>query len=229
MFEDLFNQSLDGQLTVLSAVFSIVFALVLGCLVSLTYRFTNKSERTENMRITLLILPSLIAVVILFIGDNIAGAFSVAGIFAVIKFRSAAGSSRDILYILFCTAVGLGVGVYEYLISAILTVILCGIMWILHFMRFGKDKTPAKQLKMLMPEDESIEKALYPILTEYTDKFELVKMTTRDLGSVFEVVFLIRMKDERQQKELIDKLRTANGNLKICLSQIINGEWEEKL
>jgi hypothetical protein len=226
MLDFLFNSSTGNNLTVIKVLVSTAVALLLGGIISLTYRFTNKDERTENMQITLLILPSLIGIVISLIGNNIAGAFSLAGIFAVIKFRSAAGTSRDILYILFCIVVGLSIGVYEYLIGAVLTIILSGIIWALKFAKFGQARHFNRELKLLMPEDENIEEVLHPILLDYTSKFELVKMTTRDLGSVFEVQYLIIMKDENKYKEFIDKLRAVNGNLKICLNKIIRKDNE---
>jgi hypothetical protein len=177
------------------------------------------------MFVTILILPTLIGTVIMLIGNNIAGAFSLAGIFAVIKFRSAPGSSKESLYILFCVAIGLSIGVYEFLIGLIITLVLSGVMFLLAFLRIEGKHTFTKQLKMLVPEDEDVEALLTPTLTEYANKFELAKMATKDLGSIFEVTYLLSVKDESKNKEFLDKLRTLNGNLKISLNKILkNGD-----
>lgn len=226
MLEELVNNMVTNGLTVQSVAISTFITLGLGIIISLTYIFTNKNETSENLPITLLVLPVIISTVILLIGNNIAGAFSLAGIFSVIRFRSVAGNAKEIAYILLCVAAGLATGVYEYALGFLVTFILCVVMIISYVLKFGKKHSFNKELKLLVPEDENIEELLEPTLKKYTENYELEKMTTKDLGSIFEVTYFINLKDENKNKEFIDELRTLNGNLKICLNKNIRREGE---
>lgn len=226
MFDFLFSGSTDTDLSTLTVVISTVVAILLGLLISATYLVTNKKDRSENLPITLLALPAIIGIVIMLIGNNIAGAFSLAGIFSIIKFRSVAGNAKEIAYILFCVAAGLAAGVGEYAIGFIVTIILCCLMFVTYFSKFGKTTAYSNQLRILMPEDEDAEKLLKPVLKKYTEEYRLDAMKTKDLGSVFEVVYLIRMKNEAESKKMIDAIRELNGNLKISLNKQLSTDRE---
>ncbi len=52
-------------------------------------------------------LPVIISIIILLVGNNVARAFSLAGAFSIIRFRSAPGDPKDIAYVFFTLAVGL--------------------------------------------------------------------------------------------------------------------------
>ena len=44
------------------------------------------------------------------------------------------------------------------------------------------------------------------------------KVRTTDLGSLYEVIYKIRMKEDVSEKEFIDAVRCRNGNLSVTLS-----------
>ncbi|MDR2063909.1 MAG: DUF4956 domain-containing protein [Candidatus Nomurabacteria bacterium] len=226
MFDFLFSGDTTSSLSLGKVALSTIVAVVLGAMISLTYLRTHKKSASENLPITLLVMPAIIGTVIMLIGNNIAGAFSLAGIFAVIKFRSVAGNAKEIVYILFCVAAGLAAGVGEYGVGCFVTLILCGLMFATYFTKFGQTNAYDSQLKILVPEDEDAEKLLTPILVKYTKNHRLNAMKTKDLGSVFEVVYLIKMKNETDSKKLIDAIRERNGNLKISLSKQLPVEKE---
>lgn len=56
----------------------------------------KKDGYNKNFIIGLVLLPAIVSVVILLIGSNVARAFSMAGAFALVRFRSAPGNAKDI-------------------------------------------------------------------------------------------------------------------------------------
>ena len=194
-------------------------SFILGGLISLTYIKTcNKGGYSQNFSLTLILIPAVIAVIILLIGSNIARAFSLAGAFSIIKFRSAPGDPKDIAYVLFTMAAGLASGVGAYIYAVIFTVLLCVVMFILNLINFGAKKTSNKLLKITIPEDLDYEGAFDEVFNKYTTGYDLRKVRTTDLGSLYELVYTITMGNEVSQKEFIDALRCRNGNLNIVLS-----------
>ena len=55
------------------------------------------------------------------------------------------------------------------------------------------------------------------IFTRYTNKFELVKVKTTNLGSLYELKYEIELKKDLRERDLINELRVLNGNLKISI------------
>ncbi len=171
-------------------------------------------------------LPCIIAIIILLIGSNVARAFGLAGAFSIIRFRSTAGDHKDIAYVLFTMAAGLacGAGVYQYAIF--LTIILCIFMIILCKINFGARKTSERLLKIIIPENLDYKGAFDDIFDKYTEYHELKKVKTTDLGTLFELMFVVSMKDTINEKEFLDALRCRNGNLNIILA--MNADSIEK-
>lgn len=220
MLETIFNTTAAGtSMSLTSAVLTIIISFVLGGLISLTYMKTcNNSGYSQNFSLTLVLVPTVIAIIILLIGSNVARAFSLAGAFSIIKFRSAPGDPKDISYVLFTMAAGLACGVGFYGYAVLFTVFLCLLMFILNVFNFGAKKTSQKLLKIVIPEDLDYEGAFDEVFARFTTGHELKKVRTTDLGSLYELVYIVTMDNKISQKEFLDALRCRNGNLNITLS-----------
>lgn len=178
----------------------------------------SKGGYSRNFSLTLVMIPTVIAIIILLIGSNIARAFSLAGAFSIIKFRSAPGDPKDIAYVLFTMAAGLACGVGAFAYAALFTAVLCILMVILDFFRYGTAGISQKQLKIAIPEDLDYEGAFDDIFARFTVDHELKRVRTINLGSLYELVYTVTMKNGTGQKEFLDELRCRNGNLNITLS-----------
>jgi hypothetical protein len=163
-------------------------------------------------------LSPVVALIILLIGSNVARAFSLAGAFSLIRFRSAPGDATDITYVLFTTAVGLACGMLSIAYAAVFTVIMCAIMIIIHFTKYGIPKNTLMTLKIMVPENLNFQGVFNDVLVKYTVSYRLKRIKTIEFGSLFEVVYNIKINDKCPQKEFIDALRVLNGNLSISLT-----------
>lgn len=183
---------------------------------------SNKSRGySQNFSLTLIIVPTVIAIIVLLIGSNVARAFSLAGAFSMIKFRSAPGDPKDISYVLFTMAAGLACGVGAFGYAAIFTIFLCALMFVLNIVNFGGKKVDQKLLKVTIPESLDYEGVFDEIFEEYTVVHKVIKVKTTDLGSLFQISYLVTMNNEKSEKEFLDALRCRNGNLNITLSMYV--------
>lgn len=206
-------------MTITNTAAAIISSLIFGLAIALTYMKTHKdSSYSQSLTVTLTILPIILSMIILFVGSNVARAFSLAGTLTIIRFRSAPGEPKDIGFIFFDIAAGLACGIGQYLYGAVFVAVVCIFMLIISFVDFGKPKSTVKTLKILIPEDLDYEKVFDGILKKYTASFTLKKIKTTDLGSLFELEYVVKMPDNKHDKELIDELRCRNGNLSITLS-----------
>jgi len=214
------NLNLSGILMV------VLSSLALGLMVSQVYIKTHRKEGyAENFPVTLIMLPAIIAVIILLVGNNVARAFSLAGAFSLIRFRSAPGDPKDIAYVFFTLAVGLACGMGYLFYALIFALILCLVMIIIAKTRYGQSSTPKMNLKITIPEDMNYNHLFDETFTNYLHDWKLNKVKTSNFGSLFELFYTIVLKSSDSQKELIDELRSKNGNLNISLTiNNTNGE-----
>lgn len=196
-------------------------SLISGLLIGFTYYYTNKNENiSRNFILAIFMLPIIMSVIILFVGSNVATAFSLAGTVSIIRFRSTAGDPKDIGYIFFSVAAGLCAGIGYHLYGIIFVILLCAIMIIAEntgIMNFKNDK---RMLKITIPEDLNYHDTFADIFDEFTKKHVLHAVKTADLGSVFILTYHIVMKGGMNEKEMLDKIRCRNANLDVIYSEI---------
>lgn len=220
MFDTIFAATTAGTTISLSdAILTLIVSFILGALISFTYMKTaSKGGYSQNFALTLVIIPTVVAIIVFLVGSNVARAFSLAGALSIIRFRSVPGDSKDISYVLFTTSAGLATGVGLFGYGILFTTSLCLLMFILKLINFGANKTSRNLLKITIPEDLDYEGVFDDIFSEYTKDHELIKVKTTDLGSLFQLVYTVVLDNKTSQKEFLDELRCRNGNLNITLS-----------
>ena len=112
MLEKLFGVTEQAETISLGTTLSYMLAaVVVGILIAAVYiLITEKSRRSLSFIVSMLILPAVVALVITLVGSNVARAFSIAGVFALVKFRSVPGESKDISLVFMAMAAGLSCG-----------------------------------------------------------------------------------------------------------------------
>lgn len=213
----------NGALTVSELLISIIIAFFMGLLISIVYMNSHKDEsHSQSFALTLVMLPPVVGAIIFLVGSNIASAFSLAGAFSIIRFRSAPGDSKDITFVLFSMAVGLACGMGLILYAIIIALFLSFIMFTLNKLSFGSVNTPLQKLKIVIPEDVAYEAVFEPVFIENTISHKHLKTRTIELGSLYELEYSILLKESVDEKTFIDALRCRNGNLNITLQSAIN-------
>ena len=64
------------------------------------------------------------------------------------------------------------------------------------------------------------------IFDQYTSFNELVRVRTTNMGSLYQLVYRVRIRDVNKVKEFLDDLRCRNGNLDILCSLPSYGKEE---
>ena len=224
MLETILTSTTGESFTLTNSLLVIGTSIILGILISLVYMKTNKeSSINSGFSTTLIMLPVIISIIILLVGNNVARAFSLAGAFSIIRFRSAPGDPKDIAYIFFTLAIGLTCGMGYVTYAVLFTLILSAVMIGLHITKFTEPKNKIMQLKITVPEDLNYE----GVFEEVLDNYNIERVRTRDFGSLFELTYTINLKPEINQKSFIDELRCRNGNLNITLT-LSNSTYGEK-
>jgi hypothetical protein len=216
-----FSEIMNVTVSFSNVIVIVLSSVILGLIVSIAYMFTHRKDGwIQSFTITLVMLPAIVAIIILLVGSSVARAFSLAGAFSLIRFRSAPGDPKDISYVFFTVAIGLSCGMGYIPHAALFAILVCAVMIVLEVSKFGAAKSSVMTLKVTIPENLNFKNLFDDILGEHTKMFKLKRIKTIEFGSLFELTYTIKLKDNCDQKALIDELRTRNGNLTISLNMM---------
>ncbi len=215
-------EGLNGQLALNSALLCTGASLVLGLLIAILYM--AQGSYSKNFTVSLVILPVLIQVVIMMVNGNLGTSVAVLGAFSLVRFRSVPGSSREICSIFFAMAIGLATGMGQITFAAMTTVIVGGLFLLLFKIPFGEGNKHQKEIKVTIPENLDYNDIFEDLFKKYTSKVSLERVKTTNLGSMYELSYLIQLKDSSKEKELIDAMRCRNGNLTIICGRPLAGK-----
>lgn len=196
-------------------LFNMILGLFAGIIITSSYVLANKGERySKNFAVTVLILPVIMTVVIPFIATDLKKMLSLAGVFALVRFRSIPGDSKDILFIFFSLSVGLIIGLNDYFLGFVLAISV-SVLFVL-VTRFWK--ASGKQvLKITIPEDMNYKEVFDSIFEKYLVRHAVKNVRTSNMGTLFTISYWVEPKPGMDAKAFIDELRTRNGNLSIIL------------
>ena len=222
MQDFLYNLTSGDYATMLSwqSVLEVVIsASIIGFVISLVYMLTHKKEGySQAFCVSLILLAPIVGMVILVIGNNVATAFSLAGAFALVRFRSAPGDPKDIAFVFMSVTMGLTCGLGYWIYAALAVAVLCVIILVLHFVNYAGKKGNTYELKITVPETLNYVGVFDDVFKKYTNSFKLARVKSVDFGALFELSFSVNLKDDKDIRKMLDELRAMNGNLKIMLS-----------
>ena len=106
------------------------------------------------------------------------------------------------------------------LLPAIVAAVILLVFVVLSVTGFGTRDAHRKQLRITIPENLNYMAVFDDIFDKYLSENALRKVKTTNMGTMFELTYECRMKDESEQKQFIDELRVRNGNLNITMGMM---------
>ena len=192
-------------------------SLVSGILFSWLVSFRIHANR--RFFIVSSIIPFVVGMVLTFVNGSIGAGIAFGGAFALTRFRSAQGTSDEIAAVLITmgsgVAFGMGYIAYGVLVLAGLGAIFLALSATKLFDHASMQED--KMLRITIPESLDYARVFDDTFTHYLKSVENAGVKTTGMGSMFRLSFKIRMKNPAEEKEMIDELRTKNGNLEISI------------
>ncbi len=211
------NSILSAQITLPQFLICELTAMVLGFGTALV--FLVRDRHTNAFSQSLALLPGVVTLVIMLVNGNIGAGLAVAGTFALVRFRSAPGSAKEITGLFMSVAIGLACGMGYVGVAVLFFVLMSAYVLGLGSARFGEESEKHRHLKITVPENTDYESLFADLLEKYTSFHELVKVRTTNMGTLFELQYRVVLKDPRQIREMIDEIRCRNSNLNIVCSR----------
>lgn len=210
MLDGIFASLYTTSVTAPAFLAVCLLSVGLGYGIALTYRKISGEGGTMFSALT--VLPFLVQLVILLVNGNLGAGVAVAGAFSLVRFRSAPGSARDITVIFLSMTVGLCCGMGYWAPAVLAALVTCGLLLL---QKKPQTDPCERELRVTIPENLDYNDLFSDLFAGYTASCKLLRVKTVNMGSLYSLHYLVRLKDPAGEKELLDAMRYRNGNLEI--------------
>ena len=215
LFKGIFDTTGIGYINPIHFLYCVGTALLIGAFLAFVY--TVKTKYTKSFVVTMALLPAIVCVVIMMVNGNIGAGVAVAGAFSLVRFRSVPGTAREIGAIFLAMGTGLVCGMGYLAFAVLFALILGGVLLVYTVAGFGKNSDKTRMLKITIPEELNYTEVFTEVFEKYTTSHKLIQAKTTNLGSMFKLRYEIILKNEADEKALMDDIRIRNGNLEVAL------------
>ena len=179
------NSILGSELTLVSFLICTAVSLLLGVGTALVSMY--RSRTTQSFAVTL----------------------------ALVRFRSAPGTAKEIGALFLAMAIGLATGMGYVGLAVIAFVIVAAMMLLLTAVNFGGANEHERELKITIPESLDYDGLFDDLFEKYTKSCVLERVKTSNMGTLYELTYRVILPDGNAPKAFLDELRCRNGNLNI--------------
>ena len=205
-----------GEL-MLSLFVSIVTALALSFFIALVYRNTHRGMNYEPAFLSTLVLISpIVALVMFFIQGDLVLSLGLVGSLSIIRFRTPIKDTRDMVYLFWVIAIGLGCGTNNWTIALLATVFMAFVIFILFLFEYGRPKHTDFVLVVSGRSKRTPEEANL-LIQEFSSRSRIRSHDMIDGG--WEVIYELRFTgaQEREAEHLISQIKAIKGITKVSL------------
>ena len=128
--------------SLVDALIALTVSLAIGLLVYVVYRITFDGVLySRRFALSLVILSLITSFVIVIITSSLILSLGLVGALSIVRFRTAVKEPKDIIFMFWAIATGIGCGAGFYVISIVSAVFIGGVIIALHYLRRGVDST----------------------------------------------------------------------------------------
>ncbi len=212
------TSAVGGSLDVWHVLYALTLSFLLSLVLAYVYRQTHRGvSYSASFVHTLILMTITVTLIMEIIGSNIARAFSLVGALSIIRFRTAIKEPRDVAFLFGTMAVGMACGTGFYDLAVIFTLFISPVVFFLHRFKIGAQPTSEVLLKVHLAENLDHRTAFQEVFYRFLAGHSLLSIETISGGTALELVYSVHFKDGTKENELMDALRTANGNRKVVI------------
>ncbi len=205
MLDQLFNSiysSTEVKINLLALLFSLAISLVLGIVLAKVYK--HQTIYTKEFVITLSLLPTIVSMIIFLVNGNLGTSVAVAGTFSLIRFRSAAGGSKELLAIFMATAIGITTGMGFVTLGIVFTLFISLVWLLFEKMIFSSVSQTRRYVQIQIPADFDYE-VLFEALFETACKSVELTSIQSAAKKTIKLDYVIDLDPEVSDRELIQQ------------------------
>ncbi|GAB5562458.1 MAG: DUF4956 domain-containing protein [Synoicihabitans sp.] len=215
LVETMFDLTLPSATEV---VLAMLLSLALNLFIARVYRATYRGTRySQDFVQALVIIGVVTTILIMVVSGNGAIAFGMFAAFSVIRFRRELPQARDVGFVFFAMSIGMVVGAGFYVIPVIIAAIVSGAIWVLTKIDAFAPHRASHLLTIRVDSDNDFEATIGPVLAQFTDDHELLRVASVQAGMLTELRYGIQIKPDVGVAKFLESLQQACGNNRVVI------------
>ena len=200
-------------------IINLLLAFILGVVISTIYKKTHKGlSYSQSFMITNIFICVIVAMVIMIIGNNLARAFALVGALSIVRFRTVIKDTKDIAFIFWSLAAGMGAGTGSYFISIVGTIFLVLIAIVLFKTNFGSIYKSEFILQFRYLKYEGEQAKYLNLIKQYARSHTLLNAEPSGDVKTIKLTFDILMKEDKDLNEFINEISKLKNVSEVSLT-----------
>lgn len=202
---------------IVNVVISMTLAVVLGMVIAAVYRYTHRGMNYESGFLsTLVLLTPIVAVVMQFIQGDLVLSLGLVGSLAIVRFRTPVKDTRDMVYLFWVIATGLGAGTLNWTVAVIATLLITIVTSAFYLFKYGRP-LHAEYILVVSGTTPQGEEEVDRIVRHRPANVQLRNHEVE--GSAWELTYELRFAREKEQavREVVRDLQDATVTEKVSL------------
>ena len=200
-------------------IINLLLAFILGVVISTIYKKTHKGlSYSQSFMITNIFICVIVAMVIMIIGNNLARAFALVGALSIVRFRTVIKDTKDIAFIFWSLAAGMGAGTGSYFISIVGTIFLVLIAIVLFKTNFGSIYKSEFILQFRYLKYEGEQAKYLNLIKQYARSHTLLNAEPSGDAKTIKLTFDILMKEDKDLNEFINEISKLKNISEVSLT-----------
>jgi hypothetical protein len=193
-------------------VLSLLIAFGAGQIMAWIYMLTHSGlSYSRSFVNSLIIMPTIVALVMMILSNNLVTAFGMMAVFAIVRFRNILRDTLDTTYVLTAIVIGMATGTQKYASAIIGCAIIALAMVYLWYTSFGSRHRYdviinlhwARSIKELME--------LNRLLDRHSWKSHLASQRSHEGYEGTDLSYRLLLRDSNRVEDLLGELRQVNG------------------
>jgi hypothetical protein len=212
---DLLNLYVGLGLTWQAVVLALLVSFLASAAIAKVYEITYQGLSWSPALVQAMVMGSQIsAMLMMAIGDSIAGAIGLFGTLALIRFRTTLRDPRDLVFVLASFGVGVAAGMKAYMVAVAGSASFCVLALALWASGFGTRRHHDGLVRFQIPTGHPALNIVGNVLRQRTQHFALVTMREVSQGTQVDYSYQVKLKGSninRAEEELLEALRSVDG------------------
>jgi hypothetical protein len=200
-----------------TAILLLLLAFCIGHVIGWVYMWTHVSLSYSRMFVaSLVVIPAIVALVMVLMSGNIAIAFGLLAVFAVVRFRNVLKDTRDTTFILWAIVQGMAVGTMRFSTAILGCLCIGGIHLYLRFVSYGSRHRYDVLVSVHWMGDPKEVGTLKPIFRRHSARVQLASQRG-GLEEGLDLSYRLLLRDPSRSRELLTELKSAQGVADVSL------------
>jgi len=190
----------------------LLLAFACGHILAWVYMFTHSGlSYSRSFVNALIVMPTIVALVMMVLQNNLITAFGMMAVFAIVRFRNILRDTLDTTYILTVLVIGMAAGTQRFATTIIGTLLVCIAMIYLWYTAFGSRHRYdvivnlhwARSVKELMD--------LRRVLDRHSWKAHLASQRSHEGYEGTDLSYRLLLRDANRVEDLLTELKQVTG------------------